>query len=290
MATLALALASAVWGWTFVLVKEALGDLGPLGFLSLRFGAAALLLLPIFLTEEVARAGQSWAWGGLLGLALFTGYALQTWGLVYTTAQKSGLITGLSVVLVPLFVWALGCRPDARTWLGVGLAGVGVALLVLGGEGLVGGTWQGDLLTVGCAAAFALHLVLVERSAKAIAPRALLLPQVLLVALFSLAGGAATGELIVPKSLQAWIAVGVTAVLATVGAFGLVLWAGRRVSAPWMALVLATEPLFAALFGWWLRGEGLYPLQGVGAVLVVAGILSAPHRRSVDGWTRGNDT
>lgn len=290
MATLALTLASAVWGWTFVLVKDALGDMGPLAFLALRFGAAAVLCLPISLTEEAARTGRSWAWGGLLGVALFAGYALQTWGLVYTTAQKSGLITGLSVVLVPLFVWALGRRPDARTWLGVGVAGAGVTLLVLGGEGVAGGTWQGDLLTLGCSAAFALHLVLVERYTKAIAPRALLLPQVLLVALLSLAGGATTGELTVPTSLQAWTAVGVTAALATAGAFGLVLWAGRRVSAPWMALVLATEPMFATLFGWWLRGEGLYPLQGVGAALVVAGILSAPHRRSVDGWTRGNDT
>ncbi len=290
MATLGLALASAVWGWTFVLVKDALGEMGPLGFLAVRFGVAAALCVPVSLTRDGAWARRTWAWGGALGLALFGGYALQTWGLVYTTAQKSGLITGLSVVLVPVWAWAFGGRPDPRTWLGVGLAGVGVALLALGGEGLAGGAWLGDLLTVGCAAAFAFHLVLVDRYAKAADPQALLLPQVLLVALLSLAGGAATGELALPASSQGWIAVGVTAALATVGAFGLVLWAGRRVSAPWMGLVLATEPMFAALFGWWLRGEGLHPLQGVGATVVVAGIVSAAHRRSVDGGARGDDT
>ncbi|MBC7221093.1 DMT family transporter [Candidatus Bipolaricaulota bacterium] len=274
MATAALLLASAVWGWTFVLVKGALQEVGPLWFLALRFTLATLLALPLLWGRREARRGRNWRWGALLGLALFGGYALQTWGLVFTTAQKSGLITGLSVVLVPLVAWAFGCRPSGRAWIGVALAGSGVTLLSLGGGALGGGVWLGDLLTALCAVAFALHLVLLDRYAKAGDPQALLAPQLALVALLSLAGAGWQREVTFAFSFQVWIALGVTAVLATTGAFALVLWAGRRASAARMAIVLSTEPLFAALFGWWLLGEVLLPLQGVGGLLVMAGILS----------------
>ncbi len=274
MATVALLLASAVWGWTFVLVKGALQDVGPLWFLSLRFGVATLLAVPLLLGRRGSRSGRNWRWGAILGLALFGGYFLQTWGLVYTTAQKSGLITGLSVVLVPVVAWGFGHSPPVRIWVGVALAGGGVALLALGGESLAGGAWFGDLLTAFCAVAFAIHLVLLDRYAKAGDPRALLLPQVAVVAILSLAGAGGTEEVTFALSSQVWIAVGVTAALATIGAFALVLWAGRRATAPRMAVLLAMEPVFAALFGWWLLGERLHPLQALGAALVLAGILS----------------
>ncbi len=274
MATLALLLASAVWGWTFVLVKSALHEVVPLWFLALRFSLATLLALPFLLGRPEARSHRNWRWGGVLGLALFGGYSLQTWGLVYTTAQKSGLITGLSVVLVPVFAWAFGRQPSARAWVGISLAAGGVCLLALGGDSLAGGSWFGDLLTSFCAGAFALHLVLLDRYAKAGDPRALLAPQVGLVALLSLAGAGWQREVTLAFSSQVWVAVGVTAALATTGAFALVLWAGRQASASRMAVVLATEPMFAGLFGWWLLGERLSSLQAVGAGLVLAGILS----------------
>lgn len=274
MATGALVLASAVWGWTFVLVKDALREVGPFWFLALRFVLATLLAVPLLCGRREALLARNWRWGAILGLALFGGYFLQTWGLVHTTAQKSGLITGLSVVLVPLAAWAFGRRPSVRAWIGVALAGGGVSLLALGGSGLDGGSWFGDLLTAFCAIAFAVHLVLLDRYAKAGDPRVLLAPQVGLVALLSLAGSAWQREVSFAFSSHVWVAVGVTAGLATTGAFALVLWAGRRASAARMAVVLATEPLFAALFGWWLLGEVLLPMQMAGGALVMVGIFS----------------
>lgn len=274
MATIALLLASAVWGWTFALVKDALREVGPLWFLSLRFGVATLLAVPLAFGRSESRSGRNWRWGAILGLALFGGYFLQTWGLVYTTAQKSGLITGLSVVLVPVVAWAFERRPPGRTWVGVALAGGGVALLAVGGEPLAGGAWVGDVLTALCAVAFAVHLVLLDRYAKAGDPRALLLPQVAVVALLSLAGAGGGEKVAFALSASVWITVGVTAALATTGGFALVLWAGRRTTAARMAVILAMEPVFAALVGWWLLGERLHPLQALGAALVMAGILS----------------
>jgi len=275
MVTLALLATTAVWGWTFALVKDALGEVGPLWFLSLRFTLAAVLALPLVRGRPEARSRRNWARGLKLGAVLFGAYFFQTWGLVHTTAQKSGLITGLSVVLVPLVAWALGGRrPGRQTWLGVALAGGGVSLLALGGEGLAGGSWFGDLLTVFCAIAFALHLVLLDRYAKAGDYRALLPPKIGLVALLSLAGAGLGGEVTFAFSTQVWMTVGITAALATTGAFAVVLWAGRRATASRMAIVLAMEPVFAGLFGWWLLGEVLLPLQIGGGVLVLAGILS----------------
>lgn len=274
MTTVALLLASAVWGWTFVLVKDALGEVGPLWFLSLRFTLATVLSFPFLVGRGDARSARNWRWGAILGLALFGGYFLQTWGLVFTTAQKSGLITGLSVVLVPVVAWAFGRRPSGRAWAGVALAAGGVSLLTLGGDALAGGSWLGDFLTALCAVAFAVHLVLLDRYAKEGDPRALLAPQLGLVALLSLVGSAWQGEATFAFAPRVWVAVGVTAALATTGAFALVLWAGRRASAARMAIVLSTEPLFAAVFGWLLLGEVLLPLQGVGGALVMAGILS----------------
>ncbi len=273
MATLGLILATAVWGWTFVLVKDALAEVGPFGFLAVRFAMASALALP-FLRRPQAWTTRNWLEGLLLGVVLFAGYFFQTWGLVYTTAQKSGLITGLSVVVVPLFAWALGSRPSLRTWLGVALAGPGVALLALGGEGWAGGSAFGDFLTVVCALAFALYLVLLERYVRAGDPWALLLPQLLTVATLSLMGSAATENLAFRFSGQVWGAVVITAVLATTGAFGILSWAERRVPATRAALILALEPVFAALCGWWLLGEVLRGLQVVGGILIFLGILA----------------
>jgi len=274
MSTLALLVITAVWGWTFALVKDALHEIGPFWFLALRFTLAAVLALPLLQGRPEAWSWRNWRRGLGLGAFLFGGYFFQTWGLVHTTAQKSGLITGLSVVLVPVVAWFLGSRPARRTWVGVGLAAVGVALLALGGNGMAGGTWFGDLLTVICAIAFAVYLVLLERYAKAGDYRALLPPQIGLVALLSLAGAGLWGEVTFAFSTRVWVAVGVTAVLATTGAFYVLAWAGRRATASRIAIVLATEPVFAGLFGWWLLGEVLLPLQIVGAILVLTGILS----------------
>lgn len=274
MATLGLLFATAVWGWTFVLVKDALREVGPFWFLALRFTMAALLALPLLLGGREISSRRTWGWGAILGLVLFAGYFFQTWGLGYTTAQKSGLITGLSVVLVPIIAWAFGDRPSLRTWLGVGWASFGVALLALGGEGVAGGTWFGDLLTVICAVAFALYLVLLERYVKAGDHRALLFPQLLFVAALSFLGAGIWREATFAFTGQVWMALGVTAALATTGAFWILSWAEKHTTATRAAVILALEPAFAGVFGWWLLGEVLTPLQVVGGALILMGILS----------------
>ena len=159
-AELALIFNTLIWGATFIVVKDALADASPLLFLALRFGLATLVLLVIFRR----------AWGGprkvrpalragvICGGFLFTGYALQTFGLRLTSAPKSAFLTGLSTAMVPLFAALVyQVRPRALELVGVGVALSGMGLMTLEGGALSIGT--GDLLTIGCAVAFAAHIV-----------------------------------------------------------------------------------------------------------------------------------
>jgi len=281
MATFALLLITAIWGWTFVPVKEAMGEVGPFWFLALRFSLAFLCTLPL-----LRRGPLPWREGLLLGLFLFGGYFFQTWGLRYTTAQKSGLITGLSVVLVPVVARFLGERVSLRMWLGVGFAGLGVALLALGGEGSLGGTVFGDILTIICAFSFAIYIALLARYAKGTQIGPLLPLQLFIVAGFSFLGAGLAREIRWPLSSQVWIALGITGVLASALAYYVLAWAESRASATKTAVILAMEPVFAAFFGWALLGEVLTLLQFGGALLVLAGILIVS---TVDQRKRGPD-
>ncbi len=281
MASLALLFTTAIWGWTFVLVKEAMEEVGPFWFLALRFFLAAFLALPL-----LRQGKKAWKTAVILGVFLFAGYFFQTWGLRYTTAQKSGLITGLSVVLVPLVARFFGERVTRRMGLGVALATAGVVLLSLGGAEALGPTGFGDFLTVVCAFAFAFYIVFLARYAKAEQAGALLFGQMGVVMALSAVGAAAFGEITWSLSSQVWIAIFITGSLASTLAYYVLAWAESRATATQTAVILAMEPVFAGLFGWILRREVLSILQILGALFVLGGILVAS---LVDGGKKGSD-
>jgi drug/metabolite transporter (DMT)-like permease len=281
MATLALVLITAIWGWTFVPVKEAMAEVDPFWFLALRFSLAFLCTLPL-----LRRRNWPWKEALILGLFLFGGYFFQTWGLRYTTAQKSGLITGLSVVLVPLVARLFGEKSPWQMWFGVVLSGLGVAFLALGGEGNLGGSVFGDLLTVICAVSFAVYIALLARYSKSTAIGPLLPLQLFVVAGLSFVGAEANGEVQWTLSFRVWQALGITGILASALAYYVLAWAESRASATKTAVILAMEPVFAAIFGWALLGEMLTPFQLGGALLVLAGIVVVS---TVDRGKRGPD-
>lgn len=253
-------------------MRGALATSDPHTFLSLRFGLAAAALLLLF-GRRVARlrAGEHLR-AGLVGVFLFLGFALQTAGLEHTTASRAGFITGLSVVLVPLFL-ALAHRrlPPAWTGAGVTLATLGLGLLSL--EGGSGSPW-GDLLVLGGAVAFALHILAVGRYARRMDPLALAAVQVAVVALLSLtllslgAGRQAPGA-------EVWAAAGFTGLVATALVLVIQNVAQARTSATHTAIIFTLEPVFAALFARWLAAEPLTARTLVGGGLIVLGMLAA---------------
>lgn len=268
-----------IWGATFFMVKEAVAQVGVFTFLSIRFALGAVLLSVAVRAGRLRFSCGLLAAGALIGFLLFGGYALQTLGLRFTTATKAGFITGLSVVLVPILSASLLRRIPPRSGLvGVAMATVGLGLLtrldaaLLADGGLAFN--QGDLLVLGGATFFALHIVALGRFAPDHPARALAATQVATVALVSLP--LALGEgFSWPLPAYAWGAAVFTGVLATGLAFLVQTAVQRHTSPTHTALLFATEPVFAALFGFLLAAETLAPVQLLGCGLILAGMVAA---------------
>ena len=272
LSTLALLLITVIWGWTFVLVKQGMTEIGPLSFLAARFGVAFLVLV-IMLHGTLRHIDRrSLIRGSAVGIALFLGYLFQTWGLVYTTATKSGLLTGLSVVIVPIVASILlRKRIHLAVWLGALFAAGGLFLLVAG-KGELGAMNKGDVLTLACAVSFALHIILVDRFVRRSDYRQLLLVQVGVVSVLSLIG-AVTVERSVPVLSGSLIeGILVTGVLATAVALYVLNRFQASSTASYTAIILTMEPAFAALFGFLLLGETMGPSQWLGGAMILIGM------------------
>src|SRR5687767_3947374 len=271
-ALLALVAVTAVWGVTFVQVKDAV-ELYPLfAFLALRF-AIASMVLAVPAAKRLRSLGRpGWVAGSALGLLLALGYALQTAGLERTTVSSAGFITGLYVVFTPLLALALfRTRVGGAVWIGVALAVVGLAML----SGVGAGDPLGDLLVLLGSAAYSVQIVLMERYA----PRydAIAFTQAEMLAAF--AGFAvvalALGQVEVPRGWTVWSALLVTGIFASALGFLVQTWAQRRISAARTAIAFAMEPVFAGFFGFWLAGDRLGAVGWGGCAVIMAGILVA---------------
>lgn len=281
LAQLALLGVALIWGWTFVLVKESLREIGPFAFLFYRFMLASIILLILSGPRLKRVEARVWLEGALIGVALFGGYAFQTWGLRYTTATNSAFISGLAVVFVPLLgAGLLRERIGWRAWLGALLAVGGLGLIVFGGAPTVSlaSLNRGDLLTLGCALSVAWHILLIGRLARPQTYVPLLVMQIGVVTLLNGAGMLAVEAPVLPRSGVVWKGIVITGVFAT----ALALWAQNRfqpyTTAARTAILLASEPVFAAALGYWLLGERLVGWQGLGALLIL-GVILLSHRR-----------
>jgi drug/metabolite transporter (DMT)-like permease len=259
----ALVAVTAVWGWTFVVVKDATAAYGLVGFLALRFAIAAAALAPLCRRRATRRTLLV---GGGIGVAMAAGYLLQTWGLQYATPTSSGLITGLVVVFAPMSAWALfRARMDWTLLVSVAVSLVGLVLLT----GQAPGEFRrGDFLTLGCAAAYGVHIALLSRYARDHDARVLALAQMLAAAvLFAVAWPLA--EPMAWPSAKVWAALALTGVVASALAFYVQTLVQQRLSAVSTAIILTMEPVFAALFGYWLAGDRLTRLQLAGAAAIL---------------------
>lgn len=263
---------TAVWGVTFVQVKDAVALYPLFAFLAVRFAVATATLAPVAALRVRALGRQGMAAAGLLGALLAAGYGLQTAGLQRTTVSATGFITGLYVVLTPLLALALfRVRAGRTTWAGVLLAVGGLALL----SGVEAGSISGDLLVLGGAAAFALQIVLMERYAPRYDPLALTQVEMLVAFAGFAVLAVASGHVGVPRGWTVWGALLVTGVFASALAFLVQSWAQQRATATQTAVVFALEPVFAGLFGYWLAGDRLGKAGWVGCAVILGGIALA---------------
>ncbi|NLV21427.1 MAG: DMT family transporter [Syntrophomonadaceae bacterium] len=265
-------LVALIWGVTFVLVKNALADIGPFLFLGIRF-VLAFLVLAIFSFKNIIKVEVSTvAAGCLLGFFLFIGYVFQTVGLQYTTSSNAGFITGVSVVLVPImFYIKKRTWPDWQTTLTVVMAATGLFLLsVPAGKFALG---YGDLLVLVCAFGFALHIVFVSKYSWRHNAVAITGVQILFVGLLCLVIGLAAEPIPQHMGSDTILAIIVTSVFATSLAFLLQNYLQRFSTPTRFAVVLTTEPVFAALAGFVWANEILTVRAYTGAALILLAML-----------------
>jgi drug/metabolite transporter (DMT)-like permease len=271
-----------IWGTTFLIIHIAMRHSGPLFFVGLRFTAAGLFTLLVFPRALSGLTRRELGAGTLIGVTLFLGYGLQTYGLETVTSSTSAFITALYVPLVPLFQWALTRRPPKlMSWVGVACAFVGLILLSgpqAGGLHL----GAGELATLGAAVAAAAEIVLIGRFAGQVDLRRITVVQLLVSGLLAFAAMPATGEA-VPAFSWIWLA----AALGLGAASALIQltmnWAQKSVPATRATVIYAGEPVWAGVIGRF-AGDPLPAASFVGAGLIVFGVLVSelkPRRRAL---------
>jgi drug/metabolite transporter (DMT)-like permease len=272
-ADLALALVAMVWGATFVMVKDALADVSPVLFLGLRFSAATAALGFMYAaTARGTRARGGWLGGIVTGGFLYLGYLLQTLGLRLTTPAKSGFITGLYIVLVPLGSAIVYKKaPQLSEVLGIAIAATGLGLMTLTGWTFEVGT--GDLLTMGCAVAFTFHIIVLGYYSQRMGYEWLTLLQIGTCAAIALGSFWWVETPTVRWNAQVAIALGVTALLGTALGFTVQTWAQQYTTPTRTALIFALEPVFAWITSFVLTNEVLSRQAAIGAIFILAGIL-----------------
>lgn len=270
----------AVWGSSFAVLRGLMSGAAatPLALVAVRMGLATALLL-LFLA--LFRRGDLRALRGALlrdglfcGALLGAGFLLQTEGLQRTTASRSGFLTGMLVVMVPLLEFVFfRKRPALPALLGVLLAFAGMTFLSAPWADASRATLLGDWLTVGCALIFAGHIIALGR----LAPRHPVLPMLLLQLATVFALAAVAGPLIEVQHFsnapRLWVALIYLALFATLLAFGIQTWAQKIISPVRVALISSLEPVFAALWAAVLIGERLSGRELFGGALIVVGVL-----------------
>jgi drug/metabolite transporter (DMT)-like permease len=269
LAPWALLTVAAMWGISFVWMKDILDQQDVYSFLVSRFAVAALVMIvvnPRFLKKLNRKIAAK---GALIGTALGLGYIFQTLGLERTTPAITGFITGLYVVLTPLIgALILKEKLTIQAWFYIALATVGLGVLSISGFSI--GT--GELFVLISAFLFAAHILLLSRWSKDFDAYTLTFVQLLTCAIVSGIPASING-FVAPPDLQVWAVVIFTAVFATFFAFVIQTWAQARISATKVAVILTMEVVFAALFSVALGAEPLTLRILLGGSMVLVAMI-----------------
>ena len=275
-ADLLLLVASAIWGVAFVAQQDAAKSLDAVSILAIRFLMGAAILAPVIIVRRVRKVNMPspgallWSGGLFAGLAMLLAAYLQQRGIESTTASSAGFITGLYVLFVPLIGLMLGQRVGWSAWLGVTLATVGLYLLSVSAELHMS---RGDLLVLGCAVIWAIHVLIIGRYAPRCDPIELAAVQFLVTgvvaALFMMSRGLPEWSHI----SSSWISLTYLGALAVGVAFTLQVVGQRTAPPTHAAILLSMESPFAAIAGALLIAERLSAREYLGCALMLAGIL-----------------
>jgi drug/metabolite transporter (DMT)-like permease len=283
LADITLLFVTIIWGATFVIVQNAISSIPPFSFNGIRFFIAALLLilwLILFEKKQWSLVNKKLIMNGMfIGFWLFLGYATQTIGLLYTTSSKAGFITGLSVVLVPLFSMLLLKQTLSKNAIfGVIIATLGLFLLTVTD---ISGFNIGDVFVFICAISFALHITFTGKFTKQFPTLLLTIIQLSTVSLLSIISSflfedwRKSFNLDVLFSQNVLTALIVTSVFATAFAFLAQTNFQKFTSTTRVALIFTMEPVFAAVTGYIWAHDRLTATAFAGCILIFLGMIFA---------------
>ncbi|WP_134767535.1 DMT family transporter [Nocardioides sp. 1609] len=281
LATLALLVTAAVWGSTFVLIKDLLDRVPVLDFLAVRFLLAGVVMAMVAPRALGRLSPTSRRRAVLLGGVYGVAQILQTAGLAHTAASVSGFVTGLYVVATPLLAAVLlRTRLTAYTWTAVALAAVGLGVLTL--DGLAIG--YGEAITLVSAVLYGLHIVGLGAWANADEALGLSILQLLVIAVICLVATAPDG-VVLPDRTSDWVSVGYMALAAGAAALVAQTWAQSHLAPTRAAIVMSMEPVFAASFAVGFGGESPTWRLVLGGAMVLTAMLvvEAGPRRRIEG-------
>jgi drug/metabolite transporter (DMT)-like permease len=282
----ALLLNTIIWGVTFALIKNAFTDVSPLFFLGLRFGLATLIFLPFVHLHLRTANKKTLIAGTILGIFYFAGFATQSVGLNLTTATKSGFITGTFVIFIPILQLIIERRkPKWFNMASVFLVLIGLIMLSSKGENLLEFLKQlgsdfnlGDLLTLFCALLFAFQVVYVDVFTK----KYDYLPMVFVQLLITSLGGfifayifsiTSLEEIRITFNLNVVTAILYTSIFASIITTVIQLKYQKTVSPTKAGIIFSIEPIFAAVFAYFLLSEKISNFGLVGCVLIFIGLI-----------------
>lgn len=259
------------WGGTFLAVQYATAQSGPFYFVGLRFATAACAVALLSLRSLRGLTMLELKAGVAIGISIAIGYSLQTWGLRYIPSSKSAFITAMYVPLVPLLQWVcLGRLPGVMSWVGVGLAFIGLVLLAGPGEAMFA-LGQGEIITLISAVAIAAEIILISAWAGQVDVKRVTVIQLTTASLVAFLMMIPAGESIPAASPRLWI------VAAGLGIFSAIIqvtmnWAQRSVSPTRATVIYTGEPVWAGVFGR-IAGERLALAALLGGFFIVLGVL-----------------
>ncbi len=278
---LAVVAMTAIWGSTFVIIKDAVADLAIGSFLAVRFAIAAGVLLALR-PRIIARLGRDDLRVGIaLGLLYGVGQVLQTWGLAATSPSVSGFVTAMYVVFTPLILAVLlRTRVGGIAWVAVAIATIGVGVLSLQGFSI----GHGELLTLAAAFVYAGHIVALGAWSRGRDALGLSFVQLVVIALVAVASMPIDGVVELPDTSSEWFAVLYTAVFAGTLVLLLQTWAQARISPTRAAVAMMLEPVFAAGFAVALGVDDVTVRMLVGGTLVLVAmyVVELGPRRGAD--------
>lgn len=307
--SLALLCGTFIWGFAFIAQSVGMDLIGPFTFQAIRCTLAVVFLFLITLVFDCKIGIQSplnkrrnkklwmtggicgrapfastslqyslskwrnkrlWMTGGICGCALFAATSLQQIGLIYTDPGKAGFLTAMYIVLVPILGIFIHCKPGLNAVFSVALALVGLYLLSFMGVTAIN---IGDLLMIGCALAFAVQILLIDRFAQDLDGLRLNCVQALVVAVLSLPWMVLTEDLDMGNILACWLPLCFAGILSMGVAYSLQIVGQKNLEPTTASLIMSLESVFAALGGWLVLHNTMTPRELCGCGLVFAGVI-----------------